>query len=117
LIPFLKKRLALAESPKGDDGLPESLNDRIVALRGAFLDSMAVTSAAEALDQFSYSARIVSDLKRVRYNEGIADSATGGLNAFSRPSISISGTCTSLCGSIPTYQSMESFAVSSTKVT
>lgn len=66
LIPHLKKRLTEAPGPKDDQGLPASLNSQIIALRMAFLDSMAVSCASEALEQFSYSARIVSDLKRVR---------------------------------------------------
>lgn len=66
LLPYLRTRLQDSDGPKDEDGLPISLNSQVVALRKAFLDTMAVSSASGALEQFSFSARIVSDLKRVR---------------------------------------------------
>jgi hypothetical protein len=55
IVPILKKELSQhPQTPAGE----------FVAFRQALMEGMAVTSAEEVFELFSYSARIVSDIKR-----------------------------------------------------
>lgn len=56
LIPILKREL---------QNHPNDPSGQFVAIRQAFMSMLQVNSAEEGLDLFSYSSRIVSDLRRV----------------------------------------------------
>ncbi|KAJ3447995.1 cell division cycle protein 123 [Anaeramoeba flamelloides] len=66
LQPLLEKQLEIVKQKR-------SLSTDLVALRRSMFESMSISSCKEALDVFSYSYRIVSDLKRSLTFEDLYD--------------------------------------------